>query len=371
MLNARHDLDAFIVQPRHLCEWVTQIAVLMEVMYLALLSNRKRMRHRFYIAATTLLVVAIIVPISGQTNVSETTNSAQESITAGTTFRIGGVLNNPDTKVDAELILQLKDFLESRPGTHKVIAEAGFQGIEVQSFEAHRLLVEAMDAEQVDLAFCSSLDYISQPGNYRAVFQLRLPNDHPGRGRLYHYGSIFVNNRSPLFGLKKDEAQARLPKFLAAKEIALVGPNSASGYIYPYLKLSDLAGTTPLQIRTWGSSEEVVKAVINGIAPIGACDAGAVDEVLAERALLPYRNDLIKEVARTEPLPRDPVALLNKWSPERSEVGREIVAGVKAFFDQLPGNMPRVQPSSDEQQFFELRGSVELFKKLKKGREPF
>lgn len=332
------------------------------------MSVKVKLMQLLSLVLTIAFCVANAVPVYAQeTTVTRTSLDQVVSPTTGTIFRIGCLRSEPDTRITLPLVEALREHLLATPAVQEAMAEAQVSHMEVRSFDAHRWLMEAMDAEQVDLAFCSSIDYIYQRGNYVPIFQLRLPFDRPGRGRLYHYGSIFVNNRSPLFALDRTAALQALPQYLRQKEVALVGPNSASGYVYPLLKLSELTTSTelPWQTRFWGSSEEVVKAVVNGAAEVGACDAGALDEVLKKYNLFDKRDLLVREIARTSRLPRDPVVLLARWSPERSELGRAISIAARQFFDAQAPELPRLEPSTDTQPFNELRGSLTRFNQLR------
>jgi ABC-type phosphate/phosphonate transport system substrate-binding protein len=116
----------------------------------------------------------------------------------------------------------------------------------------------------------------------------------------------------------------------------------------------------------WGSSEEVVKAVINGSAEIGACDMAVVDSVLRQNNLYARKSELVRELRRTDPIPRDPVVFLQKWSPQKSRLGRAIREASQSFFNEEPPAAPRLQVSSDETQFNRLRRAIDQFNQLRK-----
>jgi len=324
---------------------------------------------RHYFAAVLVCAFAILVPPAGHgQTIAPATTDELSPVTTATTFRIGCIRHDPDMRITDDLMQGLREYLLQSPTIKEAMATTGVAALEVQSFEAHRWLMEAMDAEQVDLAFCSSVDYIYQIGNYVPIYQLRMPRDRPARTRLYHYGEVFVGPSSALFSLEKNAARERLGQYLAGREIALVGPNSASGYIYPLLAIAEITSPTMGQVATrfWGSSEEVVKAVINGSAEIGACDSSAIDEVLAAYNLTPHKAKLVKEITRTSGVPRDPVVILRRWAPDRSLLGREILRRSRSYFETLPREMPRLEPTSDTNQFEkELRGSMINFNQLR------
>ncbi|MGI8905654.1 MAG: PhnD/SsuA/transferrin family substrate-binding protein [Candidatus Sumerlaeaceae bacterium] len=332
------------------------------------------MKLRYCLGFPLLLVClhAIVMPAHGQATTATLSAIAGFDSTApttGTAFRIGCLRYDPDTRISVELAQQLAASLRANEKVRAAMQQEGVSEIQVQSFDSHRWLMEAMDGEQVDLAFCSLVDFGYQTGGYLAIFLLRLPHDRPGRNRLFHYGSIFVNNRSSLFRVPDHEIPARLSEYLASHEIALVGPYSAAGYFYPLLKIHEITSGTLIQPRAqfWGSSEEVVKAVINGTVEIGTCDAGVLDEVLRASNLLDRRQELIREIKKVERVPPDPVALLQKWAPKSSPLGRSVRDATRKFFDELKPPLPRLMPSPDDWEFNrELRQNITRFDEIRK-----
>lgn len=324
-----------------------------------------------------LVIVALGVVRKGESQGTTATRlMADDSYsafpTSRTTFRVGCVRYDPDTRISTELAEQLVASLNANERVRTAMAVQGFSEIQVQSFDAHRWLMEAMDAEQLDLVFCSSIDYVEQSyqrGTYMPLFQLRLPNDVPARDRLYYYGSIFVNNRSELFGLSKEDAQAKLRDYLGRHQVALVGASSAVGYIYPVLKLHELTSSTAFLHNTqfWGSSEEVAKAVINGAAEIGACDQGAIQEVLRRAGLLESRSRILREISPTKPLPRDPVVI--RAALRTTALGRAVREGMRKFFLLLRPPLPRLETSEEMQQFKELQGAIGEFQALRRAED--
>jgi len=297
------------------------------------------------------------------------------------TFRIGYVRQDPESPTTSGVFVRLVAFLNTQPEIRTQMARNGIRDITLQSFDSHRLLVEAMDAEQVDVAFCSVIDFAYQRGNYEPVYQLRRagdPHSSTGGRRAWHSGVIFVNNRSRLFDLPTSAAQASLPAYVMDHEMAMVGSSSAAGYVYPYLALERL--TTNVAVMNapsvfWDSSSEVVKAVINGIHEVGACDATAIDEVLRAYGLERYRAQMIKEIVRTDPVPRDPVVIRSYWvTPDSggidvalsAEFGRRLIRAIGGFF-QSDSTLPRLDRTQREayqevsenlQRFRQLRGQL-------------
>lgn len=319
----------------------------------------------------TLLCVGVC---HGQPVRDDLSSPALQSVRRGS-FKIGYIRQDPEAAVSGVVFERLRDFLTTQPEIVASMAEADLERIDLQSFDSHRLLVEAMDAGQVDMAFCSVIDFAYQRGSYEPIFQLRRagdPHSSTGGRRAWHSGVIFVNNRSSLFHLNTTETLARLPQYVMTHEIAMVGSSSAAGYVYPYLALDRLTTTVPVMSAPsvfWDSSNEVVKAVINGIHEIGACDASALDEVLGAYKLQGDKPQLLRVVLRTDPVPRDPVVLHTRWLAQTSyevtaptELGRRIVRGVSGFFQSDP-NLPRLDRTSRDA-YLEVIQNLQRFQAL-------
>ncbi len=293
-----------------------------------------------------------------------------------TVFRIGYIRQDPESVTTTGVFQRMREFLLAQAEIQASMELADVHEIMLQSFDSHRLLVEAMDAEQLDLAFCSVIDYGYQRGSYEPVFQLRRPGDphsSTGNRRVWHSGVILVNNRSPLFDMPATAAATALPEYLQSREIAMVGSSSAAGYVYPYLALDRLTtGPTVSQVRSvfWGSSTEVVKAVLNGIHEVGACDASAIDEVLNAYGLSEHKNHLLKVVLRTDPVPRDPVVLHTRWlnssgfqTRPQAELGRRLTRAVAGFFETDPA-LPTLDRTTRDA-YLEVTENVQRFQSLR------
>jgi len=268
---------------------------------------------------------------------------------------------------------RLVDFLTDQDPIKAAMAANGIERVEHLSFDTHRLLIEAMDANQLDMAFCTALDYAYQRGNYEPVFQVRRagdPHSSSGDRRVWHSGVIFVSNRSPLFHMPAEAARAALPEYVMTHGIAMVGSSSAAGYVYPYLALDALTTQVPVMNAPSDfrdSSSEVIKTVINGIYDVGACDATAIPEVLKAHGLLEHKDELIREIQRTAPVPRDPIVMNDRWLPSSAYssnqtllLGREMLRGVGGFFRETAG-LPGLDRTSREP-FAEVSENLERFR---------
>jgi ABC-type phosphate/phosphonate transport system substrate-binding protein len=337
--------------------------------------------RRQLIIAIRLIFVSMSIFFCAQGQAQDFDEALQSTATVvfsrARTFRIGYLRVDPESPTSSGVFQKLREFLLKQPPVQDALKAKQIDDIMIQSFDSHRLLVEAMDGEQVDLAFCSVLDYAYQRGDYEPIFQMRRPGDphnSVGDSRVWHSGVIFVNNRSALFNMNTSAAIEALPQYLESHEMAMVGSSSAAGYVYPYLALSRIT-TSPAVLNGpsvfWDSSSEVVKAVVNGIQEIGACDATALPEVLGAYGLDGRQKQLLKEILRTDPVPRDPVVMEERWidgsltDEASSALGRQISRGVQAFFERTPG-LPRLEPST-RQPFVEVKENLKRFQTLRQG----
>lgn len=333
---------------------------------------------RVFLCPPTLRILLICTCLISRNGLSA---QQVETVTTGsvaysTPFRLAFVRNDPETGFDYSTFESLRQYLSKDADVQRAMIAASIDEILLQSYDSHRLLLEALDAEQPDLALCSALDYAYLRGDYEPVLQLRFPGDsyRSGTGaRVWHNGAIFVGSTSPLFHMNLQDALRALPQYLDRHSIAMVGGNSASGYLYPYLTLAQRAtsATTPnFSIAFWDSSEEVAKAVFSGIHDIGACDATVLENVAKDTGLSDTTM-VYRVLLRTSPVPRDPWVLHRRWTGQgnflaarhpNSELGRVVIRKLQIYFDTNP-NLPNVEKSTPEA-FHEVQGNRRRFEQL-------
>ncbi|PKO19999.1 hypothetical protein CVU37_00560 [candidate division BRC1 bacterium HGW-BRC1-1] len=283
--------------------------------------------------------------------------------TTGILVRIGHLQADPEARIGSGVLHAMRQYLLNNPAVKSAMASEGVSDFAVLSTDSHEDLVQRMSQNEFDIAFCTAHDFVSQRGDYEVLFQLRRPRDSydPRGQRVFHSGVIFVNNRSPLF--HAEAPVEMLPELLASSQIAMVGSYSAPGYVYPCLKLAAYtSGTLPRRIRFCGSSEEVVKTVINGLAPMGACDTGAIESVLAAQGLTGQHDQLVRVILQTDPIPASPVVMLPRWLPRTSVLGRAVQDAMRTFFASNP-TLPRLEPGNNAK-YMDLRQNVDAFNAL-------
>ncbi len=286
---------------------------------------------------------------------------------AGSLFRIAHVRTDLESPIKTDTLDRLRVELSGTASIRAALKANGFSDIVIQSADSYQNLIDALNQGQSDLAFCTSVAYVTQTGEYDVLFQVRRPRDfYSSRGdRVLHRGVVFAGNRSPLFS--GNQPADELAAALSRGPVAMVGSFSAAGYVYPSLLLRDTLGLSPdgRPPVFLDSSEEVVKAVLSGTAELGACDASALESVLERNGLASLQMQLFRVVATTDPLPTDPVIIKTRWrpappgGPAPAVLGREIREGIRRFFHRQP-EMPRLEPATQERYTDVARAMVSL-----------
>jgi ABC-type phosphate/phosphonate transport system substrate-binding protein len=229
-----------------------------------------------------------------------------------------------------------------------------------QASDSHQSLRDWwMSQNQVDLAFCSAVDFVLQRGNYQPLFQFRGHSYNTGGNPHFHRGVIFVNNRSSFF--TSELPASILGRALAGREIAMVG-HSAAGYFYPSLKLASLTSNTlPRRPVFCGSSEEVVKYVISGITEAGACEKTVLQQVLHQHGLI--QSEVVRVILETDLIPTDPVAIQERWLPRKSLLGRELKKALREFFRRPEHGLPRLEDTNADA-YADIRENLKKFQGL-------
>ncbi len=208
-------------------------------------------------------------------------------------------------------------------------------GIEETGFikaESGRDMLLRLNAGELDLAFIPARLWAQQDADYEVILQLR------GKGSLtrtrgqgiMHHGVVFAGPRSPWADPDTAILAADVSTWLQNNRVAAVGTQSMAGYVAPMLKLSDeLQLPRPTDEIIWfDSSTEVVQAVVAGFATIGICEESAFERIRAEL------EDAVqlRLMYRSVPVPTDPVVVHPRFSPRRSETGRELRRAMREWF---------------------------------------
>ncbi|MCX7626082.1 MAG: phosphate/phosphite/phosphonate ABC transporter substrate-binding protein [Candidatus Sumerlaeaceae bacterium] len=287
-------------------------------------------------------------------------------------FKIGYLPEDPEAQLGIGAIHELREFLLAQPNVREAMQNEGIEDISLLAVDRHEAMVERMNRNEFDLAFCSAVDFVLQNGDYDARFQLRRPQDSfdPKNSRVFHKGVIFISNRHPYFNDPSKTPQ-EFADTISTMPLALVS-GSAAGFYYPSLKIARLSSKRhlPQFVHLCDSSEEVVKTVLNGLGgaiTAGACEKAALEQVLTRYRLLDKQDQLVRVVIETDPIPGEPVVLHRQWSPRLSSLGRSLAEAMQRFFSESRG-LPRLEHCSNDK-FQDLRANLREFWLLV-GRKP-
>lgn len=233
-------------------------------------------------------------------------------------------------------------------------------------------MIRRLNAREFDIAFTPASIHARHQADYRVVLKARRPGDSfsPG-GVVRRFGVVFVSPRSPLF--EQEELTAEdIREELGRRRLAVVSTQSVAGFHAPLLELSQRLGLRqlPASYLWFEDSREVVKGVLAGLADIGVCEQGAIDQVLTEAGLLDpqwpegrraeERSRYIREVLRTSPIITDPVVMRPSLAARQSNLGRLLRARLRDY--SLAGEFDSIQYlASDDSEY---RGLVELLRQF-------
>jgi ABC-type phosphate/phosphonate transport system substrate-binding protein len=203
-------------------------------------------------------------------------------------------------------------------------------------------MVQRMSSGEFDVVFATAVVFARQTGGFYGdpILMSELPGDiKPARdgSPVLRFGVGIAGPSSPLFAAKEDDPAA-LKAALAGAPMAVPSSDSAAGFIYPLIKLKqDYGLAAPAQFYFCDSDAEVVKNVVAGLAPVGACRRGELDALLPKDAEGKYCRILFP----TDLFPTDPVVLRKSLSPERSPLGIELKVALRDF---LKTEAPKTTP---------------------------
>ncbi len=180
-------------------------------------------------------------------------------------------------------------------------------GIDVQiKFAAdYSEFTRQMEAQEYDLAFCASFQYVSahERSGYEAVLR-------PVRHHADTYVGIFITTRPDITTLQH----------LRGKRIAFVDQRSTSGYLFP-LGLLAKAGVSPREIQPFflKGHDNVVLNILNRNYDAGACFK------TAETLYGKDRSSELRIIAETDPIPNEPIAISPRFQNERRELADRVI----------------------------------------------
>lgn len=280
-------------------------------------------------------------------------------------FRIGFLRTDEEQTLVPAWYESLKRFLLEQPSVASALEKYRFTSIILLQADGYRDMLQRMDLNEFDLAFCSSVIFVEQHGDYLPILQLRADIfDSRGQGMTLHKGIIIIGRHSPLFP-SENSSPDKIGEYIRSHSMAFVSPHNAVGYVYPRLSLWRSYGVRePGEFIFCGSSEEVVKYVISGLVGVGACDRASLDTVLNTYCPDIPAENMVQILCETAPAPTDPVVIRSSLHPQKSEFGRVLKGALKIFYNNTNRfGIPRVADSRDEN-FKNLREEIADFHSL-------
>ncbi len=227
----------------------------------------------------------------------------------------------------------MRDALLGVPALAEAMAAEGYDGIGLFSCDGATDMVRRIEAREFQVVFAPAVVYAQQQGGYIPVLSSRRSGDLFAPGRVWRHGVVIVSSRSPLFGVK-DPGAGDLAAELARRPIALVRTQSVTGFHAPLLRLANEYRIDPTASGyTWfASSEDVVRAVVSGLADVGACEEPAIASALEGTPLAANPETALRILVRTDPVATDPVLLHPDLAPRRSPFGRLLREEIRRHF---------------------------------------
>jgi len=201
-----------------------------------------------------------------------------------------------DTQLLAENGKKLEAYLEEKTGLP----------FEVTVPASYIAVIEALGSKRADMAIMNTFGYLLAHQKYGA--EAALTGTY--KGRSVYWGQIITRKDGP-----------KTLKDLDNKKIAFVDPASGSGFVLPSKLLKD-AKVTPKEVVFAGRHDSVVTMVYQGQVDAGATYHTPIDKGVpqdARRLLLTQYPDIFEKIvilAKTEPIPNDPVVFRKDFPPE-------------------------------------------------------
>ena len=201
----------------------------------------------------------------------------------------------------------IKEFLERETGL-------SIQMVIPQSYDE---LVEHFNSPTPCFSMMSSQSYILANKKYGAMVKLRTVRF----GHSVYYGMIITHASSNMKQIKD----------LQGKSIAYTDELSTSGYLYPK-KMLEKNSVKPAKESFVKTHDEVVRLVYEGKVDAGAAfysppggDGAMRDARDRLRAKYPDVESKVIILAKTEPIPNDPIVFSKNFNPE---VARRLYTGL-------------------------------------------
>lgn len=191
-------------------------------------------------------------------------------------------------------------------------------GTEVEPFTAtdYTGIIEAMRSGEVDVAWFGPLSYVLA-AEVAGAEAIAVQLDEEGGEPTYH--SLMI---------AKADSDVESVEDLRGKTFSFVEPASTSGYLFPTKAFKD-AGIDPEQdlanTTFAGGHDASALAVQNGTVDAGAVADNTLNGMIKEGVI---REDEIKIIHESEPIPESPIAVSKDLSPEAKQRIKDVFTGM-------------------------------------------
>lgn len=271
-------------------------------------------------------------------------------------FRIGYIAPEVESPLDGAWYRDLKEALEEDSTFASLMGQADVEGVALRPCDDAGDMLQRMLMGEFDVVFCPALVFVrnrvererlGERLEYHVVFQTRrrgqdAADSHPG-GSPRRQGVLFARKNWPATGW--DGKEIDLKKHLHGEPLAVSGSYDTVGYFYIRMILwEEYDQTVPGEFRFYGAPEEVVKAVVSGLTPVGACEESVLEEVVASLGNTRV-SDLVRVLAKTPPVVTDPVLFHERVYPEnmQNRLGRRAAEIIRDVYNH-PGPESRDAP---------------------------
>lgn len=320
--------------------------------------------NKSLVRLASLLVLSITLAGIGQWPCSRA--NAQVSAPR-TSFAIGYLPQGSDLGDADPLLATFKSHLENQAQVSAALERLGIDSIILSPCDGPRDMVQRMNHGEFDMVFATAVVYVRQRGPYAdPMFQTYLTGDLKmlNDAGIVRQGVIIAGPASKLFHTEAPPSGPEIAEALQAHPLAVASGDSAAGYLYPrYRMLKQFGIDEGIEYWFCGSDAEVVKHVISGLVPIGACSEGALQATLPR---IEHRDRLYRVLFATDQFPTNPVVLHERFTPSRSDLGREIKTATRTFFNMIAPREGLRMEQTTERAYDSMRTVVSALESPKK-----
>jgi phosphonate transport system substrate-binding protein len=274
-------------------------------------------KRRALLGVASLAAVAALALTGCSSSSTATTAGATDAAAADPTSLVLALVPSQDQDTLVDTAKPLTDMLTEKLGIPVT-------GVVSKDYQA---AVEAMGAGQAQIGFLPSLQLwqasdmyganvvlqTERNGNitYPAQFMTNNPSKYCTDTPVTRDGKLFCNGAD---ALKGPAGLDSIAKVTGGTKVAVLGPGSPAGYIYPILALQEAGVDTDKDIQQVPvtANDASVLAVYNGDAEVGFSFWDARDTVLKDK---PDVGQKVVVFALSDEIPNDGVALTKDLSP--------------------------------------------------------